>query len=243
VALARAPPGRGGARSNRIGGPEESGCASSVISTGEALATLAAPGRPNVRCSSPRQRPPPHRLTHRVESPGATRHSPAPPTCASLVEAITTRHDCGQSVRHASEAAFPVPSRSGYDHAVYGADVTLAPPTVRRDPTRAQPLVATPRPGTPEGEVVAGRSIAYVCHDFDDAVRAGILEPARTSPTGVRDVVARSVGQSARSCSRCSSDRPDGAVGMTSRRPRRSPSSGFNFERSTSGRAQRQAER
>ena len=45
-----------------------------------------------------------------------------------------------------------------------------------------------PAPATPEGEVVAWADrIAYVCHDFEDAVRAGILDarrPARRrSPT------------------------------------------------------------
>ena len=35
-----------------------------------------------------------------------------------------------------------------------------------------------PAPGTPEGEVVSWADrIAYVCHDFEDAVRAGILVP------------------------------------------------------------------
>src|SRR5262249_3418496 len=46
-----------------------------------------------------------------------------------------------------------------------------------------------PAPSTPEGEVVAWADrIAYVCHDFEDAVRAGILEPADL-PAAVRLVV------------------------------------------------------
>ena len=46
-----------------------------------------------------------------------------------------------------------------------------------------------PAPATPEGEVVAWADrIAYVCHDFEDAVRAGILEPDDL-PAEVRDVV------------------------------------------------------
>jgi dGTPase len=46
-----------------------------------------------------------------------------------------------------------------------------------------------PAPSTPEGEVVAWADrIAYVCHDFEDAVRAGILEPDDL-PTEVRQVV------------------------------------------------------
>ncbi len=79
----------------------------------------------------------------------------------------------------------------GYDHAVYGADVTLVPLNlcvetldgVRNHSWRRPP------PATPEGEVVAWADrIAYVCHDFEDAVRAGILV-ADDLPDQVRDVV------------------------------------------------------
>jgi dGTPase len=46
-----------------------------------------------------------------------------------------------------------------------------------------------PAPCTPEGEVVAWADrIAYVCHDFEDACRAGILAPGDL-PAEVRDVV------------------------------------------------------
>ena len=46
-----------------------------------------------------------------------------------------------------------------------------------------------PPPATPEGEVVAWSDrIAYVCHDFEDAVRAGILVPDDL-PDEVRAVV------------------------------------------------------
>ena len=49
-----------------------------------------------------------------------------------------------------------------------------------------------PAPSTPEGEVVAWADrIAYVCHDFEDAVRAGILTPDDL-PDEVADVVGRS---------------------------------------------------
>ena len=40
-----------------------------------------------------------------------------------------------------------------------------------------------PAPATPEGEVVSWADrIAYVCHDFEDAVSAGIVEPASLEP-------------------------------------------------------------
>ena len=44
-----------------------------------------------------------------------------------------------------------------------------------------------PAPSTPEGEVVSWADrIAYVCHDFEDAVKSGILTPA-SLPTEVRE--------------------------------------------------------
>src|SRR5204863_8532269 len=102
-------------------------------------------------------------------------------------------HDCGHGpAGHASEQAFsPYLPGTGYDHAVYGADVTLASLNLcleTLDGVRNHSW-RRPAPATPEGEVVAWADrIAYVCHDFEDAVRAGILEPADL-PTGVRDVV------------------------------------------------------
>jgi dGTPase len=108
------------------------------------------------------------------------------------VEAIALAHDCGHGpAGHASEAAFAPYLPGGYDHAVYGADVTLEPLNlcvqtldgVRNHSWRRPP------PSTPEGEVVAWADrIAYVCHDFEDACRAGILTP-EDLPSEVVDVV------------------------------------------------------
>ncbi len=134
------------------------------------------------------------RLTHAVEvAQVATGIARAANLCLPLVEAIALAHDCGHGpAGHASEAAFsPFLPDGGYDHAVYGADVTLAPLNLcveTLDGVRNHSW-RRPAPATPEGEVVAWADrIAYVCHDFDDAVRAGILEPADL-PAGVRDVV------------------------------------------------------
>ena len=113
--------------------------------------------------------------------------------CIPLTESIALAHDCGHGpAGHPSEDAFsPYLPQTGYDHAVYGADVTLAPLNLCRetlDGVRNHSW-RRPPPATPEGEVVAWADrIAYVCHDFEDAVRAGILEPDDL-PTGVRDVV------------------------------------------------------
>ena len=134
------------------------------------------------------------RLTHAVEvAQVATGIARAANLCLPLVEAIALAHDCGHGpAGHASEEAFsPYLPEGGYDHAVYGADVTLAGLNLCRetlDGVRNHSW-RRPPPSTPEGEVVAWSDrIAYVCHDFEDAVRAGILEPADLPPE-VRDVV------------------------------------------------------
>src|SRR5688572_24278673 len=134
------------------------------------------------------------RLTHAVEvAQVAVGIARAIGLCVPLTEAIALAHDCGHGpAGHASEEAFsPYVPGTGYDHAVYGADVTLEPLNlcaetldgVRNHSWRRPP------PQTPEGEVVAWADrIAYVCHDFEDAVRAGILQP-EDLPDSVRDVV------------------------------------------------------
>ena len=134
------------------------------------------------------------RLTHAVEvAQVATGIARAANLCLPLVEAIALAHDCGHGpAGHASEEAFsPFLPGTGYDHAVYGADVTLAPLNLcveTLDGVRNHSW-RRPAPATPEGEVVAWADrIAYVCHDFDDAVRAGILEPDDL-PADVRAVV------------------------------------------------------
>jgi dGTPase len=134
------------------------------------------------------------RLTHAVEvAQVATGIARAANLCVPLTEAIALAHDCGHGpAGHASEEAFSpyLPDR-GYDHAVYGADVTLAPLNLcleTLDGVRNHSW-RRPAPGTPEGEVVAWADrIAYVCHDFEDAVRAGILVPDDL-PAEVREVV------------------------------------------------------
>ena len=69
----------------------------------------------------------------------------------------------------------------GYDHALWGADITLAPLNLcaeTLDGVRNHSW-SRPAPLTPEGEVVSWADrIAYVCHDFEDAVAAGIVTPA-----------------------------------------------------------------
>jgi dGTPase len=134
------------------------------------------------------------RLTHAVEvAQVATGIARAVDLCLPLTEAIALAHDCGHGpAGHASEEAFsPYLPATGYDHAVYGADVTLAPLNLCRetlDGVRNHSW-RRPPPATPEGEVVAWADrIAYVCHDFQDAVRSEILTPDDL-PEPVRAVV------------------------------------------------------
>jgi dGTPase len=122
------------------------------------------------------------RLTHAVEvAQIATGIARAAGLNVVLTEAIALAHDCGHGpAGHPSEDAFSPYVPGGYDHAVYGADVTLAPLNLcaeTLDGVRNHSW-RRPAPSTPEGEVVAWADrIAYVCHDFEDAVRAGILTP------------------------------------------------------------------
>jgi dGTPase len=108
----------------------------------------------------------------------------------ALTEAIALGHDCGHGPGgHASEDALGPYVTGGYDHAVWGADVTLAPLNLcieTLDGIRNHSW-SRPAPATPEGEVVSWADrIAYVCHDFEDAVAAGIVEPGML-PQSVRD--------------------------------------------------------
>jgi dGTPase len=178
------------------------------------------------------------RLTHAVEvAQVATGIARAVGLCVPLTEAIALAHDCGHGpAGHASEEAFSPYVAGGYDHAVDGADVTLAPLNLcveTLDGVRNHSW-RRPAPSTPEGEVVAWADrIAYVCHDFSDAVRAGILQPDEL-PEEIADVVGRSQSRQIGSFVGAALDAVDrtGHVGMTE------PAAGallrfrdFNFDR------------
>src|SRR5438128_9371855 len=135
------------------------------------------------------------RLTHAVEvAQVATGIARVTGLCVPLTEAIALAHDCGHGpAGHSSEEAFSPYVPGGYDHAVYGADVTLARLNVcaeTLDGVRNHSW-RRPAPSTPEGEVVAWSDrVAYVCHDFEDARRACILT-TDDLPDVVADVVGR----------------------------------------------------
>jgi dGTPase len=123
------------------------------------------------------------RLTHALEvAQVATAIAQACRLNVALAEAIALGHDCGHGPGgHASEDAFAPYVPGGFDHAVWGADVVLAPLNLcaeTLDGIRNHSW-SRPAPATPEGEAVAWADrIAYVCHDFEDAARAGIVTPA-----------------------------------------------------------------
>jgi dGTPase len=112
----------------------------------------------------------------------------------ALTAAAATGHDCGHGpAGHASEGALSPFLDGGYHHAVYGADVVLEPLNLCAETLDAirNHSWNRPAPATPEGEVVAWADrIAYVCHDFEDAVSAGIVA-ASELPDAVGEVVGR----------------------------------------------------
>ena len=120
------------------------------------------------------------RLTHALEVAQVARSiSRALGLNVPLTEAIALGHDCGHGPGgHASEDAFGPYLTSGFDHATWGADVTLTPLNLcaeTLDGIRNHSW-SRPAPSTPEGEVVSWADrIAYVCHDFEDAAAAGVV--------------------------------------------------------------------
>ncbi|MDZ7673865.1 MAG: HD domain-containing protein [Acidimicrobiales bacterium] len=120
------------------------------------------------------------RLTHAIEvAQVATSIARACRLNVALVEAMALGHDCGHGpFGHASEDALAPYVDGGYDHATWGADVVLAPLnlcTETLDGIRNHSW-SRPAPSTPEGEVVSWADrIAYLCHDFEDAVLARVV--------------------------------------------------------------------
>jgi dGTPase len=122
------------------------------------------------------------RLTHALEvAQVAASVSRALGLNVALTEAIALGHDCGHGPGgHASEDALSPYVDGGYNHAVWGADVTVIPLNLcveTLDGIRNHSW-SRPAPSTPEGEVVSWADrIAYVCHDFEDAVASGVVTP------------------------------------------------------------------
>lgn len=131
------------------------------------------------------------RLTHALEVHQIAKSvSYATGLNATLAEAIALGHDCGHGPGgHAAERALGVFLDEGFDHAIWGADVTLAPLNLCRETLEGirQHSWRLSAPSTPEAEVVSWADrIAYVTHDYNDALRHGILSP-RDLPISLRD--------------------------------------------------------
>jgi dGTPase len=127
------------------------------------------------------------RLTHALEvAQVATSIARAARLNVALTEAIALGHDCGHGPGgHASEDALSPYLDGGFDHAPWGADVSLAHLNLCRETLDGirNHSWSRPAPSTPEGEVVSWADrIAYVCHDFEDAVKSGIVTPAALPP-------------------------------------------------------------
>ena len=131
------------------------------------------------------------RLTHALEvAQVATSIARACRLNVALTEAIALGHDCGHGPGgHASEDALSPYLDGGFDHAPWGADVSLAPLNLCRETLDGirNHSWSRPAPSTPEGEVVSWADrIAYVCHDFEDAVKSGIVTPSALPDAGPR---------------------------------------------------------
>jgi dGTPase len=155
----------------------------------------------------------------------------------ALTEAIAIGHDCGHGPGgHASEEAFDAFLPQGYDHAVWGADVVLAPLNLcaqTLDGVRNHSW-SRPAPSTPEGVVVSWADrVAYTAHDLEDAVHAGIVVPedlpddvAAVCGRTRRDQLAAFVGELVR----CTS--ATGVIGMSAEHARAlAELRTFNYER------------
>ncbi|HWD55683.1 MAG TPA: HD domain-containing protein [Acidimicrobiales bacterium] len=130
------------------------------------------------------------RLTHALEvAQVAAAIARALRLNVALTEAIALGHDCGHGPGgHASEDALDPYVAGGFDHAPWGALVSLAPLNLCAETVDgiANHSWSRPAPSTPEGEVVSWADrIAYVCHDWEDAVLAGIVAASQL-PDAVR---------------------------------------------------------
>jgi dGTPase len=120
------------------------------------------------------------RLSHALEvAQVATAIARACRLNVALTEAIALGHDCGHGPGgHMSEDALGIFLPGGFDHAVWGAEVSLADLNLCEETLDGirNHSWSRPAPSTPEGEVVSWADrIAYLCHDWEDAVSAGIV--------------------------------------------------------------------
>jgi dGTPase len=113
----------------------------------------------------------------------------------ALCEAASLFHDCGHGpAGHASEEAFAEFLPGGFDHATWGAHQIAAPMNLCDEVIDAIACHSwrLKAPSTPEGELLSWSDrCCYLAHDFDDAVRAGIVTYGDL-PVEVAEVLGRS---------------------------------------------------
>lgn len=144
------------------------------------------------------------RLTHTLEvSQNARTIAKALQLNEELVEAIALGHDLGHTpFGHAGERALNRVSPYGFDHAEQsvrtvdllekdgqGLNLTFeVRDGIRNHQTKGHPM-------TLEGCVVRySDKIAYIHHDMDDAIRAGLLSEEDV-PAKIREVIGRTTGE------------------------------------------------
>lgn len=135
------------------------------------------------------------RLTHALEvSQVARAISQGIGLNDALTEAIALAHDCGHGPGgHASEDAFSLFLPEGFDHAVWGADHSLASLNLCKETLDGirNHSWSRPQPSTPEGVVVSlADRIAYCAHDLEDAINSGVVSPLDI-PSSVTSVAGR----------------------------------------------------
>ncbi len=139
------------------------------------------------------------RLTHALEvAQVAVGVARAVGLNVTLTDAIALGHDCGHGPGgHASEEALDPFVAGGFDHATWGANVSLRSLNLCAETLDgiANHSWSRPAPSTPEGEIVSWADrIAYVCHDFEDALAAGIVDDTDL-PSVVRERCGSRRGQ------------------------------------------------
>jgi dGTPase len=114
-----------------------------------------------------------------------------------LAEAIALGHDCGHGPGgHASEDALDPYLPGGFNHAIFGADVTLRSLNLCEETLDGirNHSWSLKTPMTPEGEIVSfADRIAYVCHDMEDALSCGLITASDFTPE-LKDFLGKSRG-------------------------------------------------